>query len=146
MSAETARRAPKIFSRKRIVPTALSGSELARTVPDDEFQALDRLTTKIQISAGEQIMQVDELGRECFVVIDGEFEIQLDDTEITVGSGAVIGELALLTLRPRTASVTAVVDSWVYVLNRTEFATVLDVCPSLSRYIHDGAARRSAAA
>lgn len=135
-----------MFSRKRTIHPALRGSELARTVPDNEFQALDRLATKIQISAGDRIMRVDEFGRECVIVIDGEFTIQLDDTEITVGSGAVIGELALLTLQPRVASVTAVVDSWVYVLNRAEFATVLDVCPNIARYIRDGAARLSTAA
>ena len=135
-----------MFTRKRIIHSSLLASELALTVPTSEFQALDRLATKIQIAAGEEIVRADEFGRECFIVIDGEFRVQLDDTEITVGPGAVIGELALLTLKPRNASVTATVDSSVYVLNRAEFATVMDVCPKLSRYILDGAVRRTAEA
>ena len=53
--------------------------------------------------------------------------------------------MALLTLRPRTASVTATTDSSVYVLTPTEFASLLDTCPAIARYVLDGAARRSAA-
>jgi CRP/FNR family transcriptional regulator, cyclic AMP receptor protein len=135
-----------MFTRKRTVHPALLASELAVTVPARELEQLDRLATTIRIAAGDEIMHVDEFGRECFVVIDGEFAVQLGDGEITVGPGAVIGELSLLTLKPRTASVTARVDSSVYVLNRSEFATALDACPRFARFVLDGAVRRSAAA
>jgi len=132
-----------MFTRKHILPAALLASDLAVTVPVSELEALDRLATTIQIAAGEKIMHADAFGRECFVVIDGEFEIQLGDHTVTLGPGAVIGELSLLTLKPRTASVTATVDSSVYVLNRAEFSTVLDVCPKFSRLVLDGAVQRT---
>ena len=135
-----------MFSRKRIIHSSLLASELAVTVPVSELETLDRLATTIQIAAGEEIMHAEQYGRECFVVIDGEFRIDLGDSEVTVGPGAVIGELALLTMKPRTASVTATVDSSVYVLNRSEFATALDACPKLSRYVLDGAVQRTVAA
>jgi CRP-like cAMP-binding protein len=132
-----------MFTRKRTLPAALLASDLAVTVPVSELEELDRLATTIKIAAGEEIMHAAAFGRECFVVIDGQFEIQLGDQSVIVGPGAVLGELALLTLKPRTASVTATVDSSVYVLNRAEFATVLDVCPKLSRVVLDGAVQRT---
>ena len=132
-----------MFTRKHTLPAALLASDLAVTVPVSELETLDRLATTIQITAGEEIMHADESGRECFVVIDGLFEIQLGHNTVTVGPGAVIGELSLLTLKPRNASVTATVDSSVYVLNRDEFATVLDVCPKFSRFGLDGAVQRT---
>ena len=135
-----------MFNRKRIIHSSLLASELAVTVPISELETLDRLATTIQIDAGDEIMRANEFGRECFVVIDGEFRIDLGDSEVIAGPGAVIGELALLTMKPRTASVTATVDSSVYVLNRSEFATALDACPKLSRYVLDGAVRRTVAA
>ena len=135
-----------MFKRKRIIHSSLLASELAVTVPVSELETLDRLATTIQIDAGEQIMRAQQFGRECFVVIDGEFRVDLGDSDVIVGPGAVIGELALLTMKPRTASVTATVDSSVYVLNRSEFATVLDACPKLSRYVLDGAVQRTVAA
>jgi CRP-like cAMP-binding protein len=135
-----------MFKRKRIIHSSLLASELGVVVPVSELETLDRLATTIQIDAGEEIMRAQQFGRECFVVIDGEFRIDLGDSEVIVGPGAVIGELALLTMKPRTASVTATVDSSVYVLNRSEFATVLDACPKLSRYVLDGAVQRTVAA
>ena len=132
-----------MFKRKRTIHPALLDSELALTVPVSELATLDRLATTIQIKAGQEIMHAEQFGRECFVVIDGQFRVDLGDTDVLVGPGGVIGELALLTMRPRTASVTATVDSQVYVLNRAEFATVLDGCPKLSRFVLDGAVQRS---
>ena len=119
---------------------------MAVAVPASELEALHRLATTIQVPAGEEIMHKDGFGRECFVVIDGQFEVQRDDVRIIVGPGSVMGELALLTLKPRTATVTATSDSSVYVLTRAEFATILDLCPNLARYILDGAVRRATAA
>lgn len=135
-----------MFTRKDPIHPSLLASELALTVPANELEVLDRLATTIQIAAGDEIMQANEFGRECFIVIDGGFDVQLDDASIAVGPGAVIGEMALLTLKPRNATVTATVDSSVYVLNRSEFSTVLDTCPKLSRYVLDGALRRAVAA
>ena len=135
-----------MFTRKPTIHASLLASDLAVTVPVDELEQLDRLATTIRIAAGAEIMHVDDLGRECFVVIDGEFQVQLGDIGITVGPGAVIGELSLLTRKPRTASVTATVDSSAYVLNRREFATALDTCPKFARFVLDAAVQRAAAA
>lgn len=135
-----------MFTRKYTIHPSLIASELAANVPVSELEQLDRLATTLHIRAGEEIVHLDQSGRECFVVIDGEFRVDLGDHSISVGPGAVIGELALLTFKPRNASVTATVDSSVYVLNRAEFATVLDTCPKLSRFVLEGAVRRTAAA
>lgn len=136
-----------MFTRnKPIINPALSDSELAATVPAVELETLDRLATTIYVAEGKEIMRVGGYGNECFVVIDGEFAVQRDETTIIVGPGAVIGELALLTMKPRTATVTATVDSSVYVLTRSEFAAMLDECPGLARHVLGGAVRRASLA
>jgi CRP/FNR family transcriptional regulator, cyclic AMP receptor protein len=134
-----------MFTRKHSIHPALQASEFAAAVPADELERLDRLATTLSVSAGEQIVQINDVGREGFIVIDGQFTIQREDQTILVGPGSVIGELALITLKPRTASVTATMDSTVYVLTRAEFSTLLDNCPNIARYVLDGAVRRSAA-
>lgn len=135
-----------MFNHKRTLHPALLASDLAAIVPLHELEQLDRVATTLTIAADEQIVRADAFGRECFVVIDGDFSVQLGDQSIHIGPGGVIGEMALLTLKPRSASVTATIDSSVYVLNRAEFATVLDACPKFSRFVLDGAVRRSTAA
>jgi len=135
-----------MFTRKQPLHPALRASDLAATAPIEELEALDALATTIQVAAGEQIVRQDGFGRECFVVIDGEFTVRRGDTSITVGPGSVIGELALLTGKPRTASVVATTDSSVYVLTRSEFVTMLHSCPNIARYVFDGAVRRATVA
>jgi CRP-like cAMP-binding protein len=135
-----------MFSSTKIhIHPELLASELGISVPVTELETLDRLATPISVAAGEQIVQKNGFGRECFVVIDGQFKVERDDVTILLGAGAVIGEMALLTLKPRTASVTATTDSSVYVLTPTEFASLLDTCPAIAQYVLVGAARRAAA-
>lgn len=134
-----------MFIHRHTIHPALRASELGADVPLSELETLDRLATPITVTAGEQIMQADDFGRECFVVIDGTFEVRRGDQTFEVGAGDVIGELSLLTLKPRTASVTALVDSSVYVLNRAEFSALLETCPNIARHILEGAVRRAAA-
>lgn len=135
-----------MFSSTKVhINPELLASELGTSVPVAELETLDRLATPIAVAAGELIVQKNGFGRECFVVIDGQFKVERDDATILLGAGAVIGEMALLTLKPRTASVTATTDSSVYVLTPTEFASLLETCPAIARYVRDGAARRAAA-
>ncbi len=132
-------------SSKPRLSAELLSSDLGTAVPAGELEVLDRLATTIRVAEGDQIVQKNGFGRECFVVIDGQFKVERDDVTILLGAGAVIGEMALLTLKPRTASVTATIDSSVYVLTPTEFASLLDTCPAIAQYVLDGAARRAAA-
>jgi CRP-like cAMP-binding protein len=134
-----------MFSTKTRIHPELAASELGIATPVEELEVLDRMATPISVPAGEQIMREGGFGRECFVVIDGEFKVERDGLSIVVGAGAVLGEMALLTLKPRTATVTATTDSNVYVLNRAEFSTLLDTCPSIAQHVLVGATRRAAA-
>jgi CRP-like cAMP-binding protein len=134
-----------MFATKTRIHPELAASELGIVTPVEELQMLDRLATTISVPAGEEIMRKDGFGRECFIVIDGGFKVELDDQTILVGAGAVLGEMALLTLKPRSATVTATTDSNVYVLNRAEFSSLLDACPSIAQHVLVGAARRAAA-
>lgn len=133
------------FSSKTRIHPELLASELGVSVPAIELEMLDRLATTIKVAEGEQIVQKNGFGRECFVVVDGQFKVERDDVNVLLGPGSVIGEMALLTLKPRTASVTATTDSSVYVLTPTEFASLLDTCPAIAQYVLDGAARRAVA-
>jgi CRP-like cAMP-binding protein len=135
-----------MFSSSKIeLHPALLASELGIAAPVEELEVLDRLATPIAVPSGEEIVRKDGFGRECFIVIDGQFRIERNDFTVLVGPGTVIGEMALLTLKPRTASVTATMDSTVYVLTRAEFASLLDTCPAIAQYVLVGAARRAAA-
>lgn len=135
---------PVMFKQPSSIHPSLRASALGAAVPAAELDTLDRLGTLLAVAADESIVRSDAIGRECFVVVDGRFEVRRDDVVISVGPGEFVGELALLTRQPRTATVTAEVDSTVYVLNPAEFTALLDSCPAIARVALDAAVRRAA--
>jgi len=82
-------------------------------------------------------------GREFYVITGGTVEVRIDDDAVAeVDAGDFFGEIALLGGCRRTATVVAADDVTVEVLNRREFATVLDLWPSFAQTVTRRATRR----
>lgn len=107
------------------VPKPLRDSPLGSALPTTELRRLRQLSTIVDIAEGDTIISEATPGRECFVVIDGEFAVNSNAVSAELGAGEVAGELALLTGRPRNASVVAATDAAVCVMHPREFATLL---------------------
>ena len=70
--------------------------------------ALDKIAAvgePVEVERGAVIMEQGEVGREAFLVVDGEVQIKVNGHVVgTAGRGSVLGEMALLDLRPRSAT------------------------------------------
>ncbi len=89
------------------------------------------------------LCRTGELGRECFVLLDGSVEVAYDGRCETYERGALIGEIALLTpAGRRTATVTAITDVSVLAFTRCEFRRLLATVPTVAHRILRGVARR----
>ena len=80
--------------------------------------------------AGEALLCEGEYGDEAFVVLRGQVTIcqQVDGRRIDlaqVGPGQVIGEMALVAEKPRSATAIAEIDTLVEVISRKRFRTLL---------------------
>ena len=75
----------------------------------------------VPVAAGEQVIRAGEAGHRFYIVADGELEIVAPDLHTTAHEGDYFGEIALLRDVPRTATVTAIVDSRLYALERADF-------------------------
>ena len=85
--------------------------------------AKERLAAKLidlPVAAGEEIVHAGDTGDRFYIVGDGEFDVEIGDRRTTTETG-YFGEIALLRDVPRTATVTATVDSRVYALQRADF-------------------------
>jgi MFS family permease len=88
------------------------------------ISAKERLAAKlipISVGAGEQVVHAGDIGDRFYIVRDGEFDIEIDDLHKTARGTDYFGEIALLRDVPRTATVTASVDSRLYALQRADF-------------------------
>jgi MFS family permease len=86
--------------------------------------AKERLATKlipVAVAVGEPVLRAGETGDRFYIVRDGELEIEIDDRHKTARVADFFGEIALLRDMPRTATVTATVDSRLYALQRADF-------------------------
>jgi len=73
------------------------------------------------VAAGQVVIRTGERG-DCFYIVgDGALEITAEGLRTTADEGDYFGEIALLRDVPRTATVTALVDSHLYVLQRDDF-------------------------
>jgi MFS family permease len=75
----------------------------------------------ISFSAGELVIRAGDVGDRFYIVGDGELEIEAERAHATAHRADYFGEIALLRDVPRTATVTATVDSRLYALQREDF-------------------------
>jgi CRP-like cAMP-binding protein len=75
----------------------------------------------VSVSAGERVIRAGDPGDRFYIVGEGELEINASDLVATAHTGDYFGEIALLRDVPRTATVTATVDSRLYALHREDF-------------------------
>src|SRR3989440_2096126 len=98
-----------------------------------DLQRIARASDEVQIPAGRTLMKQDDVGRECFVLVDGKVRVERNGRKVaSLGPGAYFGELSLLDKGPRTATVTAESPITVLVLGPREFSAVLDEVPQLA--------------
>ena len=110
---------------------------------DDELRFIDSMADEVSVSAGRELIRQGELGREFVVIEDGEALVERNGTEIArLGPGDYFGELALLDDHVRNATVRAVTDVMVQVIDRRAFQTLLEDMPGLARNLLTGTARR----
>jgi MFS family permease len=88
------------------------------------ISAKERLATMlipVSVGAGEEVVHAGDIGDRSYNVRAGELDDEIDDLHTTVGGTDYFGEIALLRDVPRTATVTAMVDSHLYALQRADF-------------------------
>jgi len=108
----------------------LRKSPLLQGLSDDELQHLMDHAKPVSLRAGEVLMKQGDEGDSAFVIVNGGFEIQKQSGQSLIkidvrGAGEVIGEMALLSQAPRSATVTATVDSETLCISKEVFNHLL---------------------
>jgi CRP/FNR family cyclic AMP-dependent transcriptional regulator len=122
---------------------ALGTAPLFEALSYKELQELAKLADEMQVDAGRVLTRQGETGREFFVLMDGEVEIERGGQALgTRGAGDFIGEIAILEDVPRTATVTAKTPLRFFVLTAQSFRSVVDRHPDVERKVLRTLARR----
>ena len=108
-----------------------------------ELARLAVTADELDLPEGRALTREGEPGREFFVLVEGLAVVRRKGRRLNVlSAGDFFGEIALLTERPRTATVTAGTPVRVLVLARRDFRRLMAEMPSLQAKVLDAVAER----
>jgi signal transduction histidine kinase len=116
--------------------TTLEAIPLFRQLNRNELQTLRLIAHERKFDAGQEIFQEGAPGDGVYFVKSGLVEISVGQGERHVlsrlGPGEFFGEMAVIELRPRSATATAVAATEVYFLPRGEMLSFIQHSPALA--------------
>jgi CRP-like cAMP-binding protein len=111
---------------------------LLRSVPlfsrcsKKELAGVGRIADEIDLREGQVLTREGERGREFFVLIEGTADVHRRGRKVnTMGAGDFFGEIALVSDRPRTATVTATSAVRALVVTDRAFRKLMRDVPSI---------------
>src|SRR6266487_1859375 len=91
------------------------------------------IADEVQLPEGRALTRQGERGREFFVLLEGEAEVRRNGRKrATIRAGDFFGEMALISDRPRNATVTATTPVRLLVIRDTDFRSVLLRTPQIA--------------
>lgn len=102
-----------------------------------ELAKLAALGERVEAEPGAILIDQGDVGTECFLVLEGEAGILHGaDHVATVGPGTVVGEMALIGHRPRSASVRAQSQMRLLAFDIAHFKRMLDEMPAARDHVY----------
>jgi CRP-like cAMP-binding protein len=97
-----------------------------------ELEAIASQADELTLPAGKTLTKQGDRGREFMVIVDGSAEVRKNGRKVnTLGSGDFLGEIALISGGPRTATVTTTSESDLLVLTDRAFRQLTKQMPSI---------------
>ena len=97
-----------------------------------DLRRIAALADERDVAAGTELIREGEPGNEFFVVVEGEVEVRRRGRRVAqLGPGSFVGEIALLSRSPRTATVVATTPLRVLAITGRDFVALLDSLPEL---------------
>ncbi len=127
------------FYRQRVLERVLAVSELFKDIPAEACKALTHHFQRRTFSDGECIVRQGDAGDSCFLIRSGTVAVSTEDFRNPgkivdlgkLGEGAFFGEVALLSDKPRTATVTACGAVELMELKRSDFNEIVKEFPQV---------------
>ena len=125
--------------------------ELIKRVPlfshcsKKELGLVAQIADEIDLPEGKTLMREGDRGREFFVLVEGNADVRKGNRKVnTMGKGDFFGEIALVSQKPRTATVTTASPVRALVVTEQSFRSLIDRAPEVQRKVLQALADRVA--
>lgn len=96
-----------------------------------------------EVAAGDSLFRRGEPGDVMYVILEGRVDVTIDDDLVeSLEPGAILGEMALVSDRPRSANATAAIDSRVVPVDKTWFTYLIRQTPTFGLHVMSVMAER----
>ncbi|MCZ7588125.1 MAG: cyclic nucleotide-binding domain-containing protein [Gaiella sp.] len=110
----------------------LRGLPLFELCSKRDLRRIAALAVERELEAGAELIREGEPAGEFYVVFDGEVDVRRRGRRVArLGAGSFVGEIALLSRSPRTATVVAATPLRVLAISGRDFVALLDSLPEL---------------
>jgi CRP/FNR family transcriptional regulator, cyclic AMP receptor protein len=97
-----------------------------------DLRRIAALAAERQLEPGTELIREGEPGTEFYVVVEGEVDVRRRGRRVArLAEGSYVGEIALLSRSPRTATVVAATPLRVLAITGRDFVELLDSLPEL---------------
>jgi CRP-like cAMP-binding protein len=131
-SLEAVSRVPAVLLRTDARVELIRHLPLFELCSKRDLRRIAALAVERHVEEGADLIREGEPGTEFFVVVDGEIDVRRRGRRVAqLGAGSYVGEIALLSRSPRTATVTAATPLHVLAIAGRDFVDLLDEIPEL---------------
>jgi voltage-gated potassium channel len=110
----------------------LRGLPLFELCSKKDLRRIAAIAVERELEAGAELIREGEPAGEFFVVVEGEVDVRRRGRRVArLGEGSFVGEIALLSRSPRTATVIASTPLRVLAISGRDFVALLDTLPEL---------------
>jgi CRP/FNR family transcriptional regulator, cyclic AMP receptor protein len=121
-----------IMLRKNAKVELIRGVPLFAECSRKDLNEIAGIADEIDLREGKELTKEGGAGREFFILVDGTADVTKGSRRVNqLGPGDFFGEIALVTQRPRTASVVATSPVRALVITGRSFRTLLDHQPEI---------------
>ncbi|MBV7332394.1 cyclic nucleotide-binding domain-containing protein [Chloroflexi bacterium TSY] len=112
----------------------LKSVDIFSNTPDYVLASVAAIAEEVDLLPDETFIQEGDLGDCMYIIVDGEVRVHNDDRILfNLGKGKSVGELAVLDPEPRAASVTAVVETQLFRIDKDAFDEVMADRPEIAQ-------------
>ncbi len=103
---------------------------------NDDLRRVVDLSQQMEATAGTVLVDQGDPGTQCYVIVEGQASVYVRGEHVaSSGPGSMVGEMALIDHRPRTATVVADTRMKLLRFGTREFRTLLDEMPKASERV-----------
>ncbi len=122
---------PRISAVEKVL--FLRGVELFEGVADTDLEWVAEAAEEIQLEAGMALTRQGEFGNSVYTLVEGTAAVMVEEDKViaTLDEGSVIGEMAVLTNEPRSATCVATSDLLALRIEGDDFQELVNSRPEL---------------